>query len=88
MRKDNRRKKKTGPGKGDGKKSIEGDKQDKPKPKLKWGDEGKLKMSIALQIAKGVQNKMGRPCKAVMVVMGENNRVYDEVKAVISFTNC
>ena len=46
MRKDNRRKKKTGPGKGDkGTKSIEGE---KPKPKLKWGDEGKLKMSIAL----------------------------------------
>ncbi len=86
MRKDNRRKKKTGPGKGDkGTKSIEGE---KPKPKLKWGDEGKLKMSIALQIAKGVQNKMGRPCKAVMVVMGENNRVYDEVKAVIPFNNC
>ena len=79
-RKEQRKKKKGGSG-GDKKKGKEAE---KPKQKLKWGDEGKLKMSIALQIAKGVQNKMGRPCKAVMVIMGENNRCYDEIKAVFS----
>ena len=25
---------------------------------------------------------MGRPCKIVMVVMGENARIYEELKAV------
>jgi len=54
--------------------------QGNEKLKTKWGDEAEFKLRLAHQIKTGLQQQKysGYKCKSVMVVMGENSKIFDD----------
>ena len=61
------------------------DQQGNEKLKTKWGDEAEFKLRIAHQIKTGLQQQKyaGYKCKSVMVVMGENSKIFDEIRCAV-----